>query len=72
MVSFDYTSSGRKKSITVPWRVVGNALVGRKMAESTDGSYVEIEGKRILISDAYRALTAEQKGKICNFVTNGL
>ena len=73
MVEIKYTAFGRKRSINVPWSVIGNAMVAKKYATSTQGSYVEMEDEpRQLISSAWKKLPEEKKEKIRNFISAGL
>ncbi len=74
MIDIKYTAFGKARSISVPWKVVGNAMVAKRMAQSVEGSYVRIEDVEnpMLIAEYWRSLTDEQKQKISNFIAAGL
>lgn len=77
MVDIQYIAFGRQRSISVPWNVVGNAMVAKRMVVSTQGSFVTIENdsgeeESHLISAVWQRLTEEMRQKIRNFISAGL
>lgn len=77
MVDIQYIAFGRQRSISVPWSVVGNAMVAKRIAISTQGSFVTTENdsgeeESHLISAAWQRLTEDERQKIRNFISAGL
>lgn len=73
MIEISYIAFGRQRSISVPWSTIGNAMVAKRIALSTKGSFVTIEDEgEKLISSVWRSLDEGQKEKIRNFISAGL